>query len=117
MEPYIHTTHLTKIHTYFKFDECTIKHNYSAYAHEGDILMARVGKGCVGRLGRIKKGSILLTDCVYRITVSSEFLDIAWASLSSEAGQRWIMANIHGVCSKVISKCDLENFPLFVIQD
>ncbi|MBS7565304.1 hypothetical protein KHS38_12900 [Mucilaginibacter sp. Bleaf8] len=71
-------------------------------ADAGDILMARVGKGCVGRIGRVNKGSILLTDCVYRIRVANDYQDIVWNSLKSEDGQKWLDANIHGVCSKVI---------------
>nr|WP_315167760.1 N-6 DNA methylase [uncultured Flavobacterium sp.] len=82
-------------------------------AIKGDILMCRVGKRIVGRFAVIKSGAIVHSDCIYKITVPLEYLDSVIDSLNSIEGKTWISAYVHGVCSQVLSKSDLENFPLF----
>lgn len=111
--PFLHTIHLPRNSSRIAFSEEAPTLPNIRVAEEGDIIMGRVGKGCVGRLLYVEKGSIVLSDCVYKISVRKEFRDVVWRSLNSEQGRRWISANIHGVCSKLISKCDLENFPLY----
>ncbi|MCP4157149.1 MAG: N-6 DNA methylase [bacterium] len=78
----------------------------------GDILLARVGKRCIGRAVMVKSGSIVVTDCIYRIRVSEEFNERVWKSFVSKEGQDWLKAHAHGVCSRCISKKDLLSFPV-----
>ena len=78
----------------------------------GDILLARVGRGCIGKVCMIGRGRVPVSDCVYRIRVAKKHRTKIWDAFVSEAGQKWLKANAHGVCAKVISKKDLYKFPI-----
>lgn len=88
--------------------------NYTAIV--GDILMCRVGKRVVGKVAIIKSGSIINSDCIYRITVPKQYRNVVLKSFLSEEGKLWLKTYAHGVCAQVISKSDLENFPLFSLK-
>jgi len=75
--------------------------------------MCRVGKRVVGKVAIVKAGRVVNSDCVYRITVPKPYRNVLLKSLLSDEGKAWLHAFAHGVCSQVISKSDLENFPLF----
>lgn len=79
-------------------------------AVKGDILLARVGKRCIGKVAVISSGNAYITDCVYRIRVPVEFHGAVLSALLSEYGQKWLKAYAHGVCAQVISKIDLLEF-------
>lgn len=86
--------------------------NYDSYrnpvvAREGDILMCRVGKRCVGKIAYITQGNIVISDCIYRIRVPEGVRMQLIHYFNSSEGQEWIKTMSHGVCSKVISKIDL----------
>lgn len=81
-------------------------------AKAGDILLARVGRGCIGKVSIVEKGSAIFSDCVYRIRVPEENRMSIFAAFQSLEGQNWFNALSHGVCAKVLSKRDLLNFPL-----
>lgn len=83
------------------------------YAEEGDLLMSRVGKRCIGKLLYVEKGNIPISDCIYRIRIPFEHRKQVILSLNSKTGRDWIAAHSHGVCAKVISKGDLLNFHVF----
>ncbi|MGO9015594.1 MAG: N-6 DNA methylase [Dissulfurispiraceae bacterium] len=82
-------------------------------ARKGDILLARVGKRCIGKVTFVKSGTCWLTDCIIRIRVGKVFRKIAFDSFASYEGQNWLSAQAHGVCAQVISKRDLFSFPLY----
>ena len=86
-------------------------------ARKGDILLARVGSRCIGRLAVVARGSRPITDCVYRIRVSVAHRDIVLGAMASNKGQQWFKAHAHGVCAQVISKSDLLSFPIAAISD
>jgi hypothetical protein len=79
-------------------------------AEVGDILIARVGTRCIGRVGRVVEGHAAITDCVYRLRVPDPWREPLWRSLRSQAGQAWLQANAYGVCARSISKRDLLRF-------
>jgi len=79
-------------------------------AKKGDILIARVGKRCIGKILKVNSGEIILTDCIYRIRVSKKYISKLWNTFKSKSGQEWLKAYAHGVCAQVISKKDLLNF-------
>lgn len=81
-------------------------------AESHDILTARVGKRCIGRVTRVNKGSFPITDCIYRIRVPKHWVNQVWRSLVSDNARDWFSAHSHGVCAQVISKSDLLNFPV-----
>ena len=79
-------------------------------AREGNFVLCRVGKRCVGKVAYIKQGSITLSDCVYKIEIAKPYIEIMRSILFSSSFIDWVQHSSHGVCSKVISKCDLENY-------
>ncbi|MCX7094654.1 MAG: N-6 DNA methylase [Methylobacter sp.] len=83
-------------------------------ASKGDILLARVGKRCIGKVAMVTHGQEFITDCVYRIRAPSEFQKKILTALHSESGQSWLKAYAHGVCAQVISKTDLLEFQFTV---
>lgn len=107
--PYLHSTG-------FKDRQviCCANYDYNTtskiIAHQGDIIMCRVGKRCVGKVALIMDGAILLSDCLYKITVPKEYTSLLFKSLCSQNTKEWVSAVAHGVCSRVISKSDLSDF-------
>jgi len=81
-------------------------------ATPGDILVARVGKGCVGRVTRVKSGEQVISDCVYRLRAPKKYSDIIWRELISNRGYAFLKGISHGVCAKIISKIDLLSFTI-----
>lgn len=81
-------------------------------AGKGDILMARVGTRCIGRVGWVKSGAALVTDCVYRIRVKPELQRQVFDALRSEQGQLWLNTAAHGTCAQLVSKRDLLTCPV-----
>lgn len=94
------------------------KNTQSLIAKEGDILLARVGKRCIGKSLFVKSGEVPISDCVYRIRADKKYRSKIFKALLSDRGQQWLKTTAHGVCSQVVSKIDLEKFPVFgLIKD
>jgi len=110
---YFHTIHFNN-NIFLNFNKRENNWKNKIFAESGDILMARVGKRCAGKLAIIEHGSSILSDCVYRIRVPELYRKIAWDLLNSNFGRDWIKVHSHGVCAQVISKKDLLNFPVFL---
>jgi type I restriction enzyme M protein len=111
--PYFHTTSFNFHGTYLSlgFSQTDFPSNLSL-AIPGDILIARVGKRCIGKVAMVKHGFIPISDCIYRLRVADEYRDEIFKSLLSSEGQSWLEANAHGVCARVISKIDLLQYPI-----
>ncbi len=110
---FFHSTHFKSHGTNAIFLKKVGKKHKGYAASKGDILMCRVGKRSVGKTLIIKSGSVIISDCIYRIRVPEPYQKIVFESLNSDLGKKWLAAYSHGVCSQVISKSDLENFPLY----
>lgn len=80
------------------------------FVREGDILVARVGKGSVGKVAIVKSGVSEISDCILAIRVEKKFQKQVYESLKSEYGQSWLFAHSHGVCSRFVTKSDLINY-------
>lgn len=113
--PFFHSVHFKENRIDICFDKPVDEKHHSYAASEGDILMCRVGKRVVGKVAIVKSGRVINSDCIYRITVPKPYRQIVLNSFLSEKGKAWLNAFAHGVCSQVISKSDLENFPLFYL--
>jgi len=107
---YIHTTTLSHLSEICLIDDINCKQLHYQHTNKNDILLARVGRGCIGKVSLVKKGNQLISDCVYRIRVPQRYLRQVWNSLCSEEGQLWLKSNSRGVCARLISKSDLQNF-------
>lgn len=111
--PYFHTTSFNEYGNYLSvdFSQTDFPPNISL-ATPGDILIARVGKRCIGKVAMVKHGFIPFSDCIYRLKVTDEYRTDIFKSLLSTEGQSWLQANAHGVCARVISKKDLLQYPI-----
>ena len=109
---YLHTSDLKSQYCEREFS-VQKKLDYLRYAEEGDLLMSRVGKRCIGKLMYINKGNIAISDCIFRIRIPVAHRAQIISILNSKPGREWIDAHSHGVCAKVISKSDLLNFQIF----
>jgi type I restriction enzyme M protein len=78
----------------------------------GDILISRVGKRCIGRVALVESGTMVISDCVYRLRTPVKHREIIWNALASPGGKKWLEAHAHGVCSRCISKKNLLTFPI-----
>ena len=112
--PYFHSVHFKDFDKKIIFEKYLSKKHFDYSVSKGDILMCRVGKRIVGRTAIVSKGSAIISDCIYKITVPFKFQKLVLESLTSVEGKIWLKAYAHGVCSQVISKSDLENFPLLI---
>jgi len=83
------------------------------FTEPGDILIARVGKRCIGKVTIVNSGKQVISDCVYRLRAPKKYRDQIFEELISDRGQQWLQVTAHGVCSRVISKKDLLCFPLY----
>jgi type I restriction enzyme M protein len=111
----VHTTTLKHANKEIVFKRRLGKKYSEKYvvAQPGDILLARVGRGCMGKVSMVKEGEAVLSDCLYRIRVAGGVEGKVFSALCSPQGQEWIKALSHGVCAKVLSKSDLLKFPIF----
>lgn len=84
----------------------------SVFADEGDIIITRVGRGCVGKSAFVERGRIVISDCLYVIKADKKIITSLWNFINSAFGKEWLKASSHGVCSKVLSKGDILNIPI-----
>lgn len=107
---YFHTTELPTAAKHIKLRRSKL--SGFRMAESQDILTARVGKRCIGRVTLVSKGNLPITDCIYRIRVPKCWVNRVWRSLISDKARDWFSAHSHGVCAQIISKSDLLNFPV-----
>lgn len=110
----IHTTNLSK-NKYFrnklKTSDNLLSYKYKI-AEAGDILLARVGTYCIGKVSIIESGYFIITDCVFIIRVKDiKMRNNIYNSLCSEEGQMWIKSVSKGVSAKHITLNDIKKFP------
>ncbi|WP_031595296.1 N-6 DNA methylase [Ferrovum myxofaciens] len=81
-------------------------------AKQGDILLPRVGARCLHYAAKVRSGNPVLTDCVYRIRIESDWRKAVWKALSSVDGVLWRQHAAHGVCARTLGKEMLLDFPV-----
>tara|TARA_R100000697_G_scaffold14720_1_gene20972 strand:- start:446 stop:892 length:447 start_codon:yes stop_codon:yes gene_type:complete len=87
--------------------------NDNSLVRQGDVLITRVGKKCVGRSVLNPLESALISDCIIRVRLESKDDRVLLInSLNSSFGRGWLKANSHGTCARSISMKDLLEFPL-----
>ena len=107
---YLHSNSYTD-GEYLRFDNFDYSHlNNKVVAVAGDIVMCRVGKRCVGKIGYIESGVAILSDCLYKISVPKAISKKIFKLLCNKQSKEWVHISSHGVCSKVISKTDLLDY-------
>ena len=99
---HIHTTNMPNKPT--ERDIGFFPHENAKNAQAGDILIARVGRRCLGRVMRVKKGSGPISDCIIAITPKNKKIGaIIWKKLSSPKCRNYLMHVSLGVGAKYIT--------------
>ncbi len=102
-------THSTNFNINHKRVHC--KKNDLDDIQYGDLIMCRVGTRVVGNVREYTGGNVVYSDCIYRIRFSRiDIKDKFMNYVKSEVGYNSIKAITRGVCSRYITKQDLENF-------
>lgn len=81
-----------------------------SYISKGDVIMCRVGSRVAGKIRVYNGDPVLFTDCIYKIhfkenSIKNDFLSF----ITSTTGKESLMSLLRGVCSKYITKSDLES--------
>lgn len=84
-------------------------------AEAGDIIVARVGRTAHDKVIGIGAGSVVLTDCLYRLRVAPSKQDAVLRALSSPEGRAWLELHAYGVAARQLTKSDLLNLPLSIL--
>lgn len=116
----LHTTNFSKTKIFNnKLESPEILLPYSdKIAIAGDIVLARVGTYCLGKVGMVENGYFIITDCIFIIRVKDiEIRNKIYNLLISIEGQRWIKAISKGVSAKHITLEDIKKFPLIKGDD
>lgn len=86
-----------------------------ALIKKGDVLLVRVGKGCVGRCAiATSLTNAFASDCVY--VLSSKQVDSYYLCLylNTSFAKKYFVACTRGVCSRYLTKADLMDMPLYL---
>ncbi len=109
--------HSTSFKAGAELDFSNFKNHYHknlVLAEKGDIIITRVGKGCVGKAAKVIAGKIPITDCLYVVKAEQYIISALWNFLNSSDGNTWIKATCHGVCAKVLNRTDIMEIPINV---
>lgn len=120
---FLHSTHITSVGINYKKDKKFIKPHSkmdftTAHAQIGDIIVVRVGDGCLGKSAIVgTKADIgVASDCLYitRVTnISPYFITIY---LKTKFGKDWINLQRHGFATTCITKEQFLSTPIPVVK-
>lgn len=88
----------------------------TAVAQAGDILMCRVGRNLEKKICYVPRGHVALSDCVYKLRVTSKFRRSVMRFFCTKTGQAQLNALSHGVGAKYLSKSDLMHLSLNLME-
>jgi predicted RNA methylase len=116
---FIHTTNIGGICIDHKKDKKCIKPNSkmdfnTAHTKIGDILIARVGNGCVGKSGIVAtiKDMGIVSDCIFIIRlngISPYYVNIY---LKTKLAKEWFNTIKHGSAATSVAKDDILSIPV-----
>lgn len=81
-------------------------------ARPGDILIPRVGRNISKGIRLVRSGFAPISDCLYAVRSSGRSPEELYEALTSDEGDAWLHAHIHGACARFLTKSDLLKFPL-----
>lgn len=90
-----------------------IKQYSDRIAFKDDIIIPRVGTNILGKVGVVKSGYFVATDCIFVIRTNNDKdrEDILY-TLKSEFGRDWIKSISKGVGARHITLQDIANLPI-----
>lgn len=115
---FIHTTDVKKLFISDEKSHYVYKDQFfeSVILHERDILVGRVGKGCIGKIGIVSKQykNQYFSDCLFAIKTKNINPYYLTLFLASKFGQMQLKGIAKGSCSKYITKEGLFNICVLV---
>lgn len=106
---YIHTTNLLKIPSQIYGGYAPL--DIGNHAVKGDILVARVGTRCIGRVAVLQEGNLPLSDCVICIRPKDKMTRInIWEKLTSNKAISFFQNSAYGVSAKYLTHSLIVNF-------
>ena len=105
---FIHTTDVKKLYISNENKQYVHNDNFfeNAILHENDVLIGRVGQGCIGKIGIVSRRypKMVFSDCLFAIqtkNINPYYLTLFFAS---EFGQMQLRGLAKGSCSKYITR-------------
>ena len=106
---FIHTNQLPKEPTSLSLPNYTF--GQSNLAITGDILIARVGRRCIGRVALVEKGTLPISDCVIVVRpVDDNARQKIWGKLKSESSKQILDSMSLGVGAKYLTHSLIREF-------
>lgn len=108
--PYIHTTHLNDNYAeFYNQDSSSLCYD----AKSGDIVVSRVGTRSLGKIGFVKTGAFLISDCIILIRIEKQHQYTVLNTLNSDFGRSWLESVSKGVGARHITLADLKGLPIY----
>ena len=116
---FIHTTDVKKLYITNENKQyvCDNRDFFgNAVLHENDVLIGRVGQGCIGKIGIVSKRypKMFFSDCLFAIETKNINPYYFTLFLASEFGQMQLRGLAKGSCSKYITQEGLYNIRILV---
>lgn len=109
----IHSSSFYHDYSQFENNHDSVKNATSIQAVKGDVVVPRVGTRCLGRVGIIRSGSFIITDCVFVIKASEyQCGEMIAKALKSKFGVDWIKSISKGIGAQYITLNDIKKLPL-----
>jgi type I restriction enzyme M protein len=106
---FIHTNQLPKEPASLKLPNYTF--GQSNLATTGDILLARVGRRCIGRVAVVERGTLPISDCVIVIRPKDDNArKKIWEKLKSESSKQILESMSLGVGAKYLTHSLIKDF-------
>lgn len=80
----------------------------------GDILIARVGRNLEGKVCLVRKGYVILSDCIFALRVLPAYREQVFSFLTSQAGRDALASASHGVAARFITTEALLNIKISI---
>ena len=116
---YIHTTDVQKLYIANKNKRYVYRNKEffgKAILRENMLLIGRVGKRCLGKIGIVSKNyaRMFFSDCIFAVEVKNINPYYAALFLSSEFGQMQLKGIAKGSCSKYITQDGLSHICILI---
>lgn len=109
----IHSSSFYNDYSQFENDNNSAENGSAIKAVKGDVVVPRVGTRCLGKVGIIRNGSFIITDCVFVIKSSEyECGEMIAKALKSKFGVDWIKSISKGIGAQYITLNDIKKLPL-----
>ena len=80
----------------------------------GDILIARVGRNLESKVCMVRKGYVILSDCIFALRVLPAHRERVFNFLTSQSGRDALASASHGVAARFITTEALLNIKISI---